>query len=385
MRRYDEKSLLGLRNSKDILKENGLEILLKKTPELNYPGHLDPSEKAVMLKNWVSGKNEDSEMMKENTDLEEGKNPYFDPSMSNQEIAEFMRDNMGFANISLNTEEIITKYEDIPCEGRKFGLWRYYKRRGKKENRPCLIYYHGGAWIGGSVYTVENPCKLIAELSDSVVFNVDYALAPEEKFPKGFNDCYEALIHVYNNAEKYGIDKEKIVVAGDSAGGQFATAVALRARNEGLSIIAAQILLYPGICMAKESAEGYEWKADQYTISDEEKDMITPCLFMGETASYNDDPLASCYLEDLEEVKNPYVSPWMEKDFSNLPKTVVFTAEFDGLRLQGELYAKKMLDAGIDVNVIRYCGATHAYLDRLGFVPQSEDNCIEIANILKSI
>lgn len=385
MRRYKEESLKGLINSRDILKENGLEILLKKTPELNYPGHLDPSEKQIMAKNWVSGKNEDSQLNNENVEKKEGENPYFNPNMSKEEIAQFTRENMGFANISLNREEIITKYEEIPCEGRKVGLWRYYKRRGKKENRPCLIYYHGGAWIGGSVYTVENPCKLITELSDAVVFNVDYALAPENKFPAGFNDCYEALTHVYENAEKYGIDKNKIVVAGDSAGGEFATAVSLRARDEGLNMVACQVLLYPGVCMAKESAVGYKWMPEQYIISDEEREIIEPCLFMGDPASYNDDPLTSCYLDNLEGVKNPYVSPWMEKDFSNLPKTVVFTAEFDGLRLQGELYAKKIKDGGNNVSVTRYCGVTHAYLDRLGFVPQSEDNCIEIANILKNI
>lgn len=385
MRKYEEESLLSLRNSNDILNENGLEILLKKTLDLNYPGNLDPREKAIMTKNWVSGKNEDAELKNEDIKVEEGVNPYFNPNMSNEEIAQFSRENMGFPNISLNTEEIITKYEEISCEERKVGLWRYYKRRGKKKDRPCLIYYHGGAWIGGSVYAVENPCKLITELSDAVVFNVDYALAPEKKFPAGFNDCYEAVIHVYKNAEKYGIDKNKIIVAGDSAGGEYATAVTLRARNEGLSIIACQILLYPGVCMAKESAVGYKWMPEQYIISDEEKDIIEPCLFMGNPASYNDDPLTSCYLDDLDEVKNPYVSPWMEKNFSNLPKTVVFTAEFDGLRLQGELYAKKMQDAGTDVKVIRYCGVTHAYIDRLGFVPQAEDNCIEIANILKNI
>jgi acetyl esterase/lipase len=68
---------------------------------------------------------------------------------------------------------------------------------------------------------VENPCRLIAELADAVVFNVDYALAPEKKYPNGFEDCFGVVRHIFDHAEAYGVDKRKIAVGGDSAGGNL--------------------------------------------------------------------------------------------------------------------------------------------------------------------
>ncbi|WP_144562748.1 alpha/beta hydrolase [Neobacillus bataviensis] len=251
--------------------------------------------------------------------------------------------------------------------------------------RPAFVFFHGGGWIGGSVYTVENFCKLLAELIDGVVFNVDYSLAPEKPFPNGFNDNYYAVKHVYDHAEAYGIDPKKISVGGDSAGGNYAAAVCLKAREEGTPKIAMQVLIYPAVTQADAMVEGYEWSENFFEKSEEHKDIINGLISLGRPSKLEDNLFLGAYISDKEDIYNPYVSPMLAESHAGLPKAILAGAEFDGLRIHTEFYAKQLQDAGVETTCFRYKGMTHAFIDKLGHVPQAEDLCIEIAKAMRDL
>ncbi len=344
-------------------------VTLKINPKEPRPGYLDPCEMKIV----EAYRAEPTSMNATLTPVEQ---------------LQLVRDSMGFPNRNLNTIEIHTKFEEVYLEDRVIGLWRYFPRKTARQgDAPCLIYFHGGGFIGGSVYTLENPCKLIAELADAVVFNIDYSLAPEHPFPAGFDDAYYVVHHIAKNAKQYGIDPKKIAVAGDSAGGNLAAAVSIKDRDEKRHQIAMQMLIYPVVQLSGESVNGYQWDLASYTMAKEEEAIIEPMLSLGRPRP-NDEieqtGMHDLYFPDQTMANSPYASPILA-DASGLPKALIVTAEFDGLRLQGEFYARKLAQAGVSVRALRYKGSTHAFFDKLGAVPQAKDLCEEISRALLSL
>ena len=382
MRKYSEKYLEILKNETSIIENNGVEIILKPSPGEEREGYLDPCEKEIMDGHWASKSSNDKEAIEEgngnaDTELER-------QAPSQDMIISMIRDSMGFANYNLNTVEIYTKFETITESGNKVGVWRYYPRHlEKKNNNKALVFFHGGGWIGGTTYVVENFCKLIAERANCVVFNVDYSLAPEKPYPNGLNDNFCAVKHIYDNAEKYSIDKTKIAVAGDSAGGNYAAVVSLKARDEKIPMIAMQVLIYPAVAIGDASVPGYKWSDDMIMIAPELEEKVRPLTGLGRPSKDFTDPILSSYLSSFDLVNDPYVSPMLAKSYSNLPKAILVGAEFDGLRIQTEFYAKQLKDAGVDVTCYRYKGMTHGFIDKLGFVPQAEDLVNVISEAIK--
>lgn len=369
MKKYENELVEEIHQCADAISQYGVEIHLKESPKRAGKGYLEPSEQALMRENYWAD-NEES-----------GGNP-FEQNLPPDIMIPMMRDAMGFPNLNLNTMELITKYETIQANNHSVGLWQYYLRRGKQEAKSCLIYIHGGGWLGGTVYAVENPCKLITELADAVVFNVDYDLAPEVKFPDNLEECYAVVKHVYDHAEEYGIDKTRITVAGDSAGGNLCAAMCLMDRDQGNHYIAQSILLYPSVTFGKNAAPGYEWTMDAFEIAPEQEALIKGCLLLGKPTDLEGDLVPETYLKQLSDASNPYASPMMAENFEGVAKTVIMTAEYDGLRLQGEFYGSQLAKAGVDTTIYRYCGCTHAFIDRLGYQPQTEEACMLIAELL---
>lgn len=359
MRQYGYELVEALQSQQTATDCNGGPVIIKANPEEERSGCLDPREIGAQKDGYR-----------------------YDAELAAVNPLQAVRDSMGFPSRNLNTVETHTRYECLNFDGNEVGLWRYYPRKPeRKKGRPCLIYLHGGGWIGGSVYTLEHQCRLIAELADAVVFNVDYSLAPEKKFPHGFNDCFNALKHIFNHADDYGIDSTRITVAGDSAGGNLTAAVALKDRDLGTHMVALQVLIYPCVTFVSEGIEGYKWDANEFQISDEQRAMIEPMLGLGRPRDDGKE-MNDMYLDSPTDLKNPYVSPAFA-DSHGLPPAICIGAEFDGLRIQTEFYARKLAAAGVSVKTIRYKGCTHAFFDKLGFVPQAEDVCIEISHAMK--
>ena len=271
-----------------------------------------------------------------------------------------MRKAFGSKNEDIAKGPVITEHGEVAGPYGSIPV-RIYRPEG--ENLPVLIYYHGGGWVAGSVDTVENVCRALADRARHVVINVDYRLAPEYKFPAGLEDCYAALRWASKHAREWGGDPGRLVVAGDSAGGNFATVCCLLAHERGGPSISHQVLIYPGVDMSGRHLE----------------DMGVD---LGERGRLLSRFMASVYVDRPEMLLDPRCSPWLAPDLSFMPPTLMITAEYCFLRDQDEAYAERLEAAGVPTRVIRYNGLNHAFLEKVGVWPYAEGCIDDIAETL---
>ena len=291
---------------------------------------------------------------------------------------EFLRAQFGWISSDRSTG-IRTTCHEITGEGEPFYLYQY-EVLSEDDERPALLFIHGGGFFGGDIATVENQCKLLAQLSGGVVFSVDYPLSPEHPYPAGLNACFEALKWVYAHAGELGIDRGKISMAGDSAGGNLTLACALRDRAEGTQMLSYIALIYPGSHMGETLQHPVYWKAQMYDNPGQDPLIDAQIRIIGETSQM----AAAWYLPQDVDICQPGISPLLS-DLSLLPKTTVMTAEYDFLRASCEALSRKLVEAGVETRHIRYGGIFHGTFDRLGYAPQVEDMLQEIAADLKAL
>jgi len=208
---------------------------------------------------------------------------------------------------------------------------------------PCLVYFHGGGWVIGTPDSTNAICRNVANRAGCVVISVDYRLSPENKFPIPLDDCFAATQWIVANGKEVGIDSTRVAIGGDSAGGNLAAAVSLRARDEGGPALRMQLLVYP-VTDHDFSTPSYAENGDGYLLT---KDMMV--WFWDH------------YLSGAADGKNPLASPLRAKDLSGLPPALVITAEYDPLRDEGEAYATALTKAGVSVTHTRYPGQIHAF------------------------
>ncbi len=210
---------------------------------------------------------------------------------------------------------------------------------------PVSTWFHGGGWVVGSIATNDATCRALANAAGAIIVSVDYRLAPEHRFPIPFDDCYAATEWVAANAASLGGDPSRLAVAGASAGGNLAAAVALRARDEDGPRIVHQSLIYPVVDNNFERPS-YVENAEGYGLSYD-----TMCYFW------------QCYLSRDADARDPYVAPMAADDLSGLPSAYVLTCEYDPLRDEGEAYAERLREAGVPVKLTRYDGMIHAFFN----------------------
>ncbi|WP_043929788.1 alpha/beta hydrolase [Bacillus sp. EB01] len=232
---------------------------------------------------------------------------------------------------------------------------------------PALVYYHGGGWVIGNLETVDIPCRLLTNLANCVVVSVDYRLAPEHKFPAAADDSYAAAKWVVENAASIQVDAERVAIGGDSAGGNLAAVVALMARDKGEISLAFQMLVYP-VTNHSYATESYMENAEGYLLT---KDSMV--WFWNH------------YLRNEEDGKNPYASPLQAEDLSGLPPALVLTGEFDPLRDEGEAYAERLRDAGVQVKAKRYDGMIHGFFWMPGVLAQGRKSIEDAATALRQV
>jgi acetyl esterase len=226
---------------------------------------------------------------------------------------------------------------------------------------PMIVYYHGGGWVIGNLDVVDKPCRALAQQTSSVVVSVDYRLAPEHKFPACVDDCYAATVWAAEHAAELGGDARRLVVSGDSAGGNLAAVVSLLARDRGGPHIAYQVLIYP-VTDHSFDRPSYRENADGYLLT---------------TAAMRH--FWGLYLNTPEEGAAPIASPLRATDLSGLPPALVVTCEFDPLRDEGEAYAERLRAAGVPVKISRYDGMIHGFFWMSGAVRRAHDLFDEIA------
>lgn len=251
----------------------------------------------------------------------------------------------------------------------------------RKQKKPAMLFFHGGAFIAGSTRVVENFCRLLAELADMTVIGVEYRLAPEHPFPAGQNDCYDAFEWVYAHADELDIDRNYIAVGGDSAGGTLAAGCSLLEREAvsggkiPQSRICYEALLYPGVLVDNFKLDDYKWKMSDYDIP--ETDLLAQGAALSLKAMTAEMP--RLYMGEEGHVKNPLAAPLCQESLSGLPRTLVILCEYDYLRLSGEAFCRKLVRGGVETRSILYRGMDHAFIDKTGDYPQAYDAAAEIA------
>lgn len=238
----------------------------------------------------------------------------------------------------------------------------FLPRKTDMEQMKILLYFHGGGWATESIDTYARALHLLAYETDCAVVAVEYRLAPEHKYPIPLEDCYAAARALFTGELVEDIDPEKITVIGDSAGGNMTAALSLMARDRGEFAVKNQILIYPATYLEYENPSFR-------SIYENGSDYI---LTMGKMRDY-----VNLYLNNEEERKEKYVSPLKETDFSNQPRTLIITAEFDPLRDEGEAYGNRLLNAGNEVEIYRLTDAIHGYFS-LGVKSQHMRDSIEL-------
>lgn len=264
---------------------------------------------------------------------------------------------MGGRPTPVHTEEISVSGADGPLRARLYVP--------TADTGALLVYFHGGGWVQGSIESHDAPCRLLAETSGARVISVDYRLSPEFAFPTPVHDAYAAYLDIVDRADEFCADPTRIAVGGDSAGGHLSATVALRARDDGKTPPAAQLLIYP--------ATDFHEKAPSRTTFGEG-------FFLTEA---NMNFYESSFLGSNADRLDPMVSPLRAPDATGLPPAIVITAGFDPLRDEGEAYAARLRDNGVHVTDRRYRGFIHGFVNVLGPSVGSRTAVAEIGGMLR--
>ena len=196
---------------------------------------------------------------------------------------------------------------------------------------------------------------------------MNYRLSPETKFPGPAEDCYAATKWLAENAQGIGASGRFVAVAGDSAGGNLATVVALMARDRGGPALSFQVLIYPVTTPAQGNEfASYRENAEGYLLTKASMEWFW-----------------EHYLASPDDGKNPYASPLYAADQSKLPPAMVITAEFDALRDEGLAYAKRLQEAGVSVKTSHDPGLIHGFFWSAGVLDAGKELIAEIGNELR--
>ena len=231
---------------------------------------------------------------------------------------------------------------------------------------PILAWYHGGGWVVGDLDSADGTARNLCVGGNCIVVSVDYRLAPDAKFPGPAEDCWAATTWAVNNAANINGDPSRLAVGGDSAGGNLAAAMCLMAADRGGPGIALQVLVYP-VTDARTDTASYVRNADGYSLTKTTMEW------------YWDQ-----YLSSKDDAANPYAAPLRAKSLAGQPRALVITAEFDPLCDEGEAYARRLTEAGVDTTATRYEGMIHGFFGMGAVVDKGQQAVDEASAALRS-
>ena len=243
---------------------------------------------------------------------------------------------------------------------------RYYRPPGEKpgEPLPAAVYFHGGGWTCGDLDTHDSVCRGIAAQGRCAVVAVDYRMGPEHKFPAAVEDAIAAVRWVSANAESLRVDAARLVVAGESAGGNLAAVVAIAARDSGPAL-AMQVLVYPVVDQASDT-QSLKRFARGYSLTLE--------LLRWYQANY---------LRDERDRDDWRASPLRAADHSRLPPAYVVTAGFDPLLDEGKAYADRLAQSGVSVVYECFEGQIHGFVPMGGVIAAARHAHYRIGQMLR--
>ncbi|KFX04742.1 lipase [Pectobacterium betavasculorum] len=243
---------------------------------------------------------------------------------------------------------------------------RIYTPPTVQPHASAVIYYHGGCFVSGGFATHDCQLRNIAFYSGCKVIAVQYRLAPEHHYPAAHDDAYHAAKMIHERADLLDINPDSIILMGDSAGGHLALVTAIRLRDRGAFKPCGQILIYP-MLDATASSDSYRTNGKDYVITRE--------ILVGGYESYFDS-LSPTHYE---------ASPAMHNPLSNLPPTLIITAECDPLRDEGEALFRTLTDQGVNTQCRRYLGVIHGFFQLGGISQAAKDAMQDVTTAIKKM
>lgn len=285
------------------------------------------------------------------------------PQLYTQTLAEARAADLASIQAAGGDVEAVHHVEDLATDD---GLPLRVYRPDQDGPLPALIYFFGGGWTLGSIETADGISRKLANAVPCQVITVGYRLAPEHPFPAAVHDCHKAAQWIAAHAKELQVDPARLVVGGDSAGGNLAATTTLLARDNGPEL-AGQLLVYPNTLYGSD------------TISMRNGD--DPYLFNKTSVGWYWDH----YLTDSADGLNPLASPLLAESHANLPPALVITAEYDPLRDEGEYYAEKLHAADVPTTLSRYDGMVHGFFAMSGILDGGKKAMAEAATWLGGI
>ncbi len=276
------------------------------------------------------------------------------PPKAARAIAAHLRRNAPYPKVRVGAVEGI----DLgPLKG------RHYKPFLRQTPAPTLVFLHGGGWVLGDLDTMDHLCRALVRQAGVDVISLDYPLAPESRCPATVEACAAALRAVFDRAGALGLDRERIAVGGDSAGGNLAAVLALMGRDDAVPKVRAQVLIYPALDLRKGADPG---------------PAVNTMFMRPETMDW----FTANYLGPEGNAADWRASPLLVPDVAGLPPTYVLTAGHDVLRGQGLDYAERLKDAGVTVVRRDYPGQIHNFVAMPYAIPTAHAAIADIAEFL---
>jgi acetyl esterase len=232
---------------------------------------------------------------------------------------------------------------------------------------PAVIFFHGGWFIAGDLETHDRPLRALANAASCIVVAVDYRLAPEHPFPAAIDDGSAVLQWIASEGYEFGIDAKRLIIVGDSAGGNIATVIARKAAGSNGLRILLQVLLYP---VTDPSLQTDSWREFA------EGPVITL-----ETARQ----AWQMYVPNIAELQNADAAPIFAANLSDSPEALIIIAEYDPLRDEGVAYATRLERAGVKVKTSIYKQMPHGFFQMAGYIDGGKGVIVEVAKSIKDV
>lgn len=240
-------------------------------------------------------------------------------------------------------------------------------RPSEENNLPALVFFHGGGWVLNFLDIYEPALRKIAKHGNFVIIAVEYQKAPEHPYPAPLNDCYATLKWVIENAKDLGVDLAAIGVGGDSAGGNLASSVALKASNEQLISLAFQLLIYP--------CNDYQMNYPSATNYSQGYGLTTQAMkwFWDQ------------YLSKVEDQEDPYAVPVKANSLRGVAPAILIAAEFDPLTDDVKNYYQKLIKDSVPAIYKEFAGQIHGFFNLSGVTDDAESLYSEIAKEINAV
>jgi len=248
---------------------------------------------------------------------------------------------------------VATRDTTIPGPGGRLPV-RIYTPKGASGPLPVVVYYHGGGWVIADRNVYDAGARAISKDANAVVVSVDYRLAPEHKFPAAHDDAFAAYQWALANAARIGGDPNRVATAGESAGGNLALATAMAARDKGVKLPVHVLSVYP--------IAGTDTMTASYVENAAAKPLSRPAMvwFLGH------------YTRSAADWKDPRIN-LVGADLKGLPPVTIITDQIDPLRSEGETLARKLADAGVQVDSRNYDGVAHEFFGMGAVLEKARD------------